>query len=111
MALHRYTEAASPPGGDHVFDLSQEAGWSRSDTVLPTLTTKCSRLWFRPLRRWLLPVELAYAHGFPCVPCAARDANVEVNSNSYTVQDIGGGMHMASVGAALAIARSCVQRK
>ena len=109
--LHRYTEAASPPGGDHVFDLGQNAEWSRSATALPTLTTKSARMWFRPLRRWFLPVELAYAHGFPVAPHAARDANVEVDSNSYTVCDIGGSMHMASVGAALAIALSCVQRK
>ena len=109
--LHRYTEAASPPGGDHVFDLGQNAEWSRSATTLPTLTTKSGRMWFRPLHRWLLPVELAYAHGFPVAPRAARDANVEVDTNSYTVCDIGGSMHMASVGMALAIALSCVQRK
>ena len=109
--LRWYIEAAAPHAACHVFDLSQNAEFSRSKSFLPTLTRRCARMWFRPLRRWFLGVELACAHGFPVVPKAARDAGVMVDSSSYTPEEVGGSMHMASVGAVLAIALACVQRK
>ena len=94
------------------FDLCQDYVYKRGKmSLLPTITEKCKRMWFRQLRRWLLGVELAYAHGFPVVPKAARDAGVMVDSNSYTKEDLGNCTRMANDGAVLAIALACVQRK
>ena len=113
--LRKYIEAlpSAEKGADHVFDLVMDPvafGGRSSTSVLPTCMTNSTKMWMQGLRRWLLPAELAYAHGFPVVPHAARDAGVEY-SESYSVLDMGGGMHMANVGAVLAIALSCVQRK
>ena len=113
--LRQYIEAlpSAEKGADHVFDLVMDPvkfGGRRSMSALPTLQTNSNRMWMQRLRRWFLPVELAYAHGFPVVPHAARDAGVE-DFDSYSVRDVGEGMHMANVGAVLAIALSCVQRK
>ncbi|CAK0790540.1 unnamed protein product, partial [Prorocentrum cordatum] len=59
-----------------IFDLSQNPDESlgRISETIPTLTTKSYRLWVLRLRRWLLPVELAWARGYPVTPDAIRDA-------------------------------------
>ena len=98
---------------DCIFDLSQDPGRRRGrwtlDGTLPTVTTK-SRLWVPSLRRFLLPVELAYAHGFPVTSTAAVDAGVAQDMVPYTRHQIGNCMHVASVGIVLAVAAASVSR-
>ena len=98
---------------DCIFDLSQNPGRRRgrwtSDGTLPTVTT-VSRLWVPSLRRFLLPVELAYAHGFPVTSTAAVDAGVAQDMVPYTRHQIGNCMHLASVGIVLAVAAASVSR-
>ena len=98
---------------DCIFDLSQSPSRQRgrltSDGTLNTVTTK-SKLWVPRLRRFLLPVELACAHGFPVTSTSAADASVVQNMVPYTLRQIGNCMHLASVGIVLAVAAASVSR-
>ena len=99
-----------------IFDLSQDpdaGSRGRSSESLPTVTTKSCRMWAPRLRRWLLPLELAWAHGYPVTPGAARDACLgggEIAQGVCSIARLGNCMHVANVGAAVAVTLACVSR-
>ena len=99
-----------------IFDLSQdpdEGSRGRSSSNLPTMTTKSCRMWVPRLRRWLLPVELAWAHGYPATPGAARDACLEGGEAAqgvFSIARLGNCMHVANVGAVVAVVLASVCR-
>ena len=115
MYLSAYMAAVPPTCQlkDCIFDLSQNPGspYGRCtlNGTLPTVTTS-SKLWVPSLRRFLLPVELACAHGFPVTSTAAADAGVVQDMVPYTHRQIGNCMHLASVGIVLAVAAAGVSR-
>ena len=91
-----------------VFDLNQNPMYGRSSAKqgdLPTITTKSSRMWVPKRRRWLLPMELAIAHGHPVMAESARQARSPLDpyGGSYSVTQVGNCMHVATVGSVLAI--------
>ena len=105
-----------PEASRCVFDLNQNpvkrTCWSSKKGEPPTITTKSHRMWIPMLRRWLLPIEVAFAHGFPVTPGAARDACCERDplGDSSSFQVLGNCMHMSNVGSVLAIALSSISR-
>ena len=115
MYLSAYMAAVPPTCQlkDCIFDVSQNPCRQRGrwtlDGTLPTVTT-VSKLWVPSLRRFLLPVELACAHGFPVTSTAAADAGVVQDMVPYTHRQIGNCMHLASVGIVLAVAAASVSR-
>lgn len=95
-----------------VFNLSQDpshrVSWTLSGGALPTCTTG-SLLWMPKRRRWLLPVEVAAAFGFPVRAQLAKAAQVPVDpcADEYVMRMLGNGMHVANVGTALALTLAC----
>ena len=69
-------------------------------------------MWVPKLRRWLLPVELAYMHGYPVTAEAARDLGVQFDPFGalYSCSQLGNCMHLANDGSVLAIVLACVSR-
>ncbi len=97
-----------------VFNLLQNPEHRRVQTdcrgAMPTCTRGCSVLWVPFLRRWLLPIELAAAHGLPITQSLASDAQValDVHGPEYSTSQLGNAMHVANVGSVLAITLSCL---
>ena len=99
-----------------VFNLSQNpskrASMSNERGQLPVCTRACYRLWLASRRRWLLPIELAAAHGFPVTEAFAACAKVprDPNRSQYLPRQIGNAMHLANVGRVLAVSLACLAR-
>ncbi len=96
------------------FNLQQNPEHRRVQTdrggAMPTCTRNCSVLWVPFLRRWLLPIELAAAHGLPITHSLATAAQVplDVHGPEYSCSQLGNAMHVANVGSVLAITLSCL---
>ena len=103
------TSAASTDESVCVFDLIQNPKERPSLTSksgsLPTLRHSGSCFWSSFLGRWLLPRELAAASGFPVTGSLAAVSSVAIDTNSYSNQQLGNAMHVATVGTVVAVKR------
>jgi hypothetical protein len=93
-----------------VFDISQNPHarlrWTTRAGELPTTTTK-SVWWVPALQRWLLPLEVAAASGFPVIDELARAGGIVWTPVVFTASQMGNVMHVANVGCVVAAALSC----
>ena len=90
-----------------IADLGQRPEWSCSrHDALPTLRRNSARLWIASQRRWLLPVEMAAAMGFPVhadLAVAARVPRTDITTLG-PAQSMGNAMHVANAGGAFVLA-------
>lgn len=97
--------AAEDP--EAVFDLSQSPfkrpTWTTGSGTLPCLT-RGSLLWHAAARRVVLPMELSAAMGLPVTALLAEHGRVDRDAGVYTPGQLGNGMHVACVAAAMAVA-------
>lgn len=109
--LRQYKERDAAKRAD-VFDLGQNPG-SGNEVYrlgLPTLRRGSSRLWLARGQRWLLPAELRAALGFPSYRPLADAARVDVDPSQDEARfATGNAMHVANVGAIIALA-SCMAK-
>ncbi len=97
-----------------VFNLTQNPAHRLSQTTgsgaMPTCTRKL--FWLPCLGRWMLPLELAVAHGLPVVAEVACQAQVGLDPcrGLYSFEQIGNCMHLANVGCVIATALACLAR-
>lgn len=93
------------------FDLNQDPYKrpKRSEDVLSTLTTGCSKVWLVDKCRYMTGKEMMACHSIPVTTQLARvmkTRKVEVDHVSHTMQCFlaGNSMHGANVGAMIALA-------
>lgn len=90
-----------------VYDLGQNPGGGNEVFCpgLPTLRRGSSRLWLASGQRWLLPAELRATMGFPTYRPLAQAACVAMDTSANEAMfATGNAMHVANVGAVIAIA-------
>ena len=94
---------------DCVFNLGQNPRVRRSQSTsageCPTLTKAAGVLWIPHLGRWMVPLELAAASGFPATPILAQAAQLPGGVTAHIAKShVGNVMQLPNVGCVLATA-------
>ena len=96
-----------------IFDLSQNPlkrpAMSSATGSLPCLRHNGNILWSPKRRRWLLPVECGSLMGFPMADEFASVLGWPADENAYTMRQLGNAMHVANVGAVIAVTLACTR--
>lgn len=95
----------------YLVDLSQSTDRLRASPCVPTVRHSGShRLWLIREQRWLLAVEVAAVMGFPVKYHLAALAGVPTETDeNISMGLLGNAMHVANIGAALAVFLGCTR--